>query len=170
MENKTVIILGSSRSDGNTRKIVDTLVSLKSNIDVIDICNYDIGYYDYSFENKDDDFFELYKKVITYETIIFATPVYWYSMSAQLKTFFDRISDVLHGDKKEFGRKLRGKNMALVSCSSDAAKIKGFTRPFKETANYLGMNYKGYLHAWVEPDNSLNINLRKKIKLFIEKL
>ena len=70
MENKTVIILGSSRSDGNTRKIVDTLVSLKSNIDVIDICNYDIGYYDYSFENKDDDFFKLYKKVITYVTII----------------------------------------------------------------------------------------------------
>jgi len=170
MKNNTVIILGSSRSDGNTRKIVDTLVSLKTDIDILDLNNYNIGYYDYSFDNKNDDFFEFYKKVITYDTIIFATPVYWYSMSAQLKTFFDRISDVLHGDKKDFGRKLRGKNMAVISCSSDATRIKKFTRPFKEISKYLGLNYKGYLHAWVEGDNTIHKDLQKEIKLFIEKL
>jgi len=170
MKNKTVIILGSSRSDGNTRKVIETLVSLKTDIDILDLSDYNIGYYDYSFENKNDDFFELYKRVITYDTIIFATPIYWYTMSAQLKTFLDRISDVLYGDKKEYGRKLRGKNMALISCSSDATRIKKFTRPFKETANYLGMNYKGYLHGWVESDNSIHKNLQKEIQLFADKL
>ena len=49
-----------------------------------------------------------------YDTIIFATPVYWYSMSGILKVFIDRITDLLTIEK-ELGRKLRGKKMAVVS-------------------------------------------------------
>ncbi len=170
MKNKTVIILGSSRSDGNTRKIVETLVSLTTDFDVVDLNDYKIGYYDYNFENRDDDFLELYKHLLEYDTLIFATPIYWYSMSAQLKTFFDRISDVLYGDMKAYGRKLRGKSMAVISCSSGADKIKGFTMPFKETAKYLGMTYKGYVHTWVEPDHTLHKKVNKALKDFLEKI
>ena len=53
-----------------------------------------------------------------YDTIIFATPVYWYSMSGTLKTFFDRLSDLLHY-KKELGRQMRGKKMAMISNSGE---------------------------------------------------
>ncbi len=43
-----------------------------------------------------------------YDVLIFATPVYWYSMSGIMKVFFDRITDLLT-IKKDIGRKLKGK-------------------------------------------------------------
>ena len=43
-----------------------------------------------------------------YDTWIFVTPVYWYSMSGQMKIFLDRITDLLKWHKDE-GRKIRGK-------------------------------------------------------------
>jgi len=94
--NKTVIIQGSSRSGGDTNKIVNYMAS-KNTIDVIDLHNKNIGHYDYEYKNKDDDFIELITNIIkTYDTIIFATPIYWYSMSGVLKVFFDRIPLVFH--------------------------------------------------------------------------
>jgi multimeric flavodoxin WrbA len=170
MEHKTVIIFGSSRSHGNTRKVLDTLVKLKSNIDTIDLNDYDIGYFDYEFKNKDDDFFELIEKVITYDSIIFATPIYWYTMSAQLKTFFDRMSDLLFEGNKETGRKLRGKQMGVISCGSDSYFNESFEMPFKESASYLGMTYVGHLHTWLNEDSSLGNNVSNGLILFSEKL
>ena len=170
MENKTVVIFGSSRSFGNTRKVLDKLVELKNDIDIIDLNAYNIGYFDYEFKNKDDDFIKVMEKVITYNTIIFATPIYWYTMSAQLKTFFDRISDLLFEGNKDIGRKLRGKQMGVISCGSDAEYIEGFEMPFKESANYLGMIYLGHLHTWLSEDSSLDSNASHNLRRFTEKL
>lgn len=150
MNNKTVIILGSARADGNTRTIVNALQKEQS-IDVIDLSDYQIGYFSYDFSNSDDDFIPLIENVLQYDTLVFATPVYWYSMSAQLKTFFDRFSDLLHA-RKDLGRQLNGKNMFSVTCSS-GDNYKDFLKaPFVETAHYLKMEYKGHLHSWVGED------------------
>lgn len=46
MENKKVIIIGSSRSNGNTSKIVSK-ISSQINADVIDLRDYTISYYDF---------------------------------------------------------------------------------------------------------------------------
>jgi hypothetical protein len=70
-------------------------------------------------------------------------------MSAVMKTFFDRISDLLK-IRKDLGRKLRGKSMALVSCSGDNDLVNGFEMPFVESAAYLGMRYLGAYHSWLE--------------------
>ncbi|CEO90515.1 flavodoxin family protein [Syntrophaceticus schinkii] len=39
----------------------------------------------------EDDMQELYGKIVEADLLIFATPVYWWSISAQLKTFVDRF-------------------------------------------------------------------------------
>jgi multimeric flavodoxin WrbA len=39
----------------------------------------------------EDDMQELYDKIIEADLLVFATPVYWWSISAQLKTFVDRF-------------------------------------------------------------------------------
>ena len=164
--NKTVIVQGSSRSGGDTSKIVNYMAS-KNTIDVIDLYTKNIGHYDYEYKNKDDDFIELITNIIkTYDTIIFATPVYWYSMSGVLKVFFDRISDILR-IYKDTGRQLRGKNMAMISTSNHDDLIDGFNIPFVESAKYLGMNYLGDIHTYVQND-TLNEKTKLRIDDFIK--
>lgn len=166
--NKTVIILGSSRSDGNTRKVVDRVISYNKDIDLIDLGNYRISYFDYDFNNQDDDFQLVIKRMLEYDQIIFATPVYWFSMSAPLKTFFDRISDLLHLHKEQ-GRKLRKKSMGMISCSSDNNLNDCFRAPFVESAKYLGMKYIGDMHSWLI-DNEIPDEVNEIIKEFVLKI
>lgn len=142
---KSVIIIGSSRKNGNTARIVSEIAD-KFNIDVVNLSDYQFSYYDYESKNRDDDFFELVQGIIEkYDTLIFATPVYWYSMSGIMKVFFDRFSDLIRIEK-ETGRKLRGKNMAVISNSHDSELEYNIYIPFKKSADYLGMNYLGEKH------------------------
>lgn len=162
--NKTVIIQGSSRSEGDTSKIVNYLAS-KNHFDVIDLNTKTIGHYDYDYKNEDDDFIDLITNIInTYDTIIFATPVYWYSMSGLLKVFFDRISDLIRVHK-DTGRKLRGKNMAMISINNHDDLVEGFNMPFVQSAKYLGMHYLGDIHTYVE-DNRIPDVIKKRIDDF----
>lgn len=162
---KTVIIQGSSRSDGDTNKVVNHIAT-KHNFDVIDLATKNIGHFDYEFKNQEDDFLELMTHVIKhYDTIIFATPVYWYTMSGIIKVFLDRISDLLK-IHKDLGRKLRGKHMAVISCSNADDLKNGFNMPFYESANYLGMTYLGDLHTFVD-NNTINQQVKQRIDNFV---
>ena len=161
---KQVIIQASSNSFGNTNTVVNYL-NKNNDFDVIDIKTKNIGPFEYDFSNADDDFLPLMENIITtYDTLIFATPVYWYTMSATLKLFFDRFSDLLHY-KKELGRQLRGKKMAMISNSINNDRRDGFNMPFVESAKYLGMDYLGDVHAWFE-NNNLAKDAKEKIDTF----
>lgn len=145
---RRIIIQGSSRSKGNTNKIVEILRE-GLRCDLIDLNLHTINHYNYEHKNKHDDFLMLMRQIVEYDLIIFITPVYWYSMSGLMKTFFDRITDCLKIEK-ETGRKLRGKYMAAISCGSDDNEIEGFFVPFQKSADYLGMTYIGNIHTWIE--------------------
>ncbi len=67
-----------------------------------------------------------------------------------MKVFMDRISDLLDEPYKDLGRKFRGKYLASISCSRDPNPITSFEIPLKATAGYLGMNYLGHHHVWIE--------------------
>ena len=152
MMKKGVVIQGSARSVGNTNKIVNSLAE-KLNFAIVDLNQKNIGQYDYENKNSGDDFLPTIRGIIeNYDTIVFATPVYWYSMSGIMKAFFDRITELLKTEK-DLGRQLRTKNMAMISCGSDSTLQDGFTMPFYESANYLGMKYLGDVHTWVENDS-----------------
>jgi multimeric flavodoxin WrbA len=145
MNNKKVIIVGSSRNNGNTTKIVEEIAK-QFNIDLINLNDHQFSYYDYESKNRNDDFLPLIKLIIEkYDTLIFATPVYWYSMSGIMKVFFDRFSDLIRIEK-ETGRKLRGKKFAVISNSHDDRLDFDFYIPFKKSAEYLGMDYIGEQH------------------------
>jgi len=159
MENKKVIILGSSRKNGNTTKIVEE-ISKEQVIDVIDLSDYNISYYDYESKNREDDFLPLIRRILEqYDTLIFATPIYWYNMSGIMKVFFDRFSDLIRIEK-ETGRKLRGKKIGVISNSHDNEIEESFYIPFKKSADYLGMEYLGHAHF-----NANILNQTTKIEL-----
>ncbi|WP_459210866.1 flavodoxin family protein [Aquimarina rhabdastrellae] len=164
---KRLIIQGSSRSNGNTHKVVE-LFRKELPADIVDLNDYKIGHFDYDFKNTNDDFLPLFEKIIdNYDMIIFATPVYWYSMSGHMKVFFDRITDFLK-IKKDKGRLLRGKYFGTISCGSEDLPVEGFFIPFRNSADYLGMNYIGDVHVGVEEE--ITTYIENKIKGFTEKI
>jgi len=130
--------------------------------DVIDLNDYNFSYYDYDHKNLEDDYIGLMRRILdNYDLLIFATPVYWYSMSGIMKVFFDRVTDLLDFEK-DLGRKLRSKSMAALSCSIGNHLDEQFWLPFRQTAGYLGMKYVGNLHTVA------NRNQSEKIKGFVE--
>lgn len=144
---KKVILLGSSRKNGETKKVVAELIRI-SGWDLIDLTDFNISHFDYEHLNRNDDFIGLIKKITAnYDVLIFATPVYWYSMSGIMKVFFDRFTDLLRIEK-DAGRKLRNKYMAVISCSNGDNLEDNFWLPFQKSAQYLGMNYIGDLHTY----------------------
>ncbi|MBG6132362.1 multimeric flavodoxin WrbA [Aquimarina sp. EL_43] len=165
-----VILQGSSKSNGNTNKIA-LFIKERTGFDIIDLKSKNIGPFDYDFKNRDDDFLPTIKEIVeNYDTLIFATPVYWYAMSGIMKTFMDRITDCIKIERTT-GRKLRGKKMVMISCGSGSELKKGFTMPFIESAHYLGMEYLGDIHTWIEDENipkqlenDINVFISEKIK------
>ncbi|MDO6426026.1 flavodoxin family protein [Thalassotalea sp. 1_MG-2023] len=138
---KTVIIVATSRKNGNTTKSADALASVLS-ADIIDLTHYQLSYYDYQHQNQDDDFLTLVEQVLQYDLIVYASPVYWYAMSGQMKVFFDRLTDLLTV-KKLMGRALKNKYNAVISTGAEATAPDCFVKPFALTAGYFDMIFLG---------------------------
>jgi len=159
MENKKVIIVGTSRNNGNTTKIAAEIANQFA-IDVINLNDYQFSYYDYEGKNKDDDFQPLIKAIIEkYDTLIFATPNYWYNMSGIMKVFFDRCTDIILIEK-QIGKSLKGKKCGVISNSHEDELESDFYIPFRKSAEYLGMEYIGNAHF-----NADKFNPKDKIEL-----
>lgn len=139
-ENNPLIILGSARKNSNTKKLTKKLFS-GIKYELIDLLDYKIFPYDYSGNYpEDDDFLFLMEQILKYNKIVFATPVYWYSMSGSMKVFFDRLTDVVT-IKKEIGRQLKGKKTFMISVGTAAALPEGFEVPFRLTSGYFDMDF-----------------------------
>jgi ribosomal-protein-alanine N-acetyltransferase len=147
---EAALLLGSSRGDGNTRMAVDLALGGQA-VEVIDLGQLDIGVYDYGHANASDDFLPLVERLASKSLWILATPVYWYAMSARMKIFFDRLSDLVT-IRKARGRSLKGKTIAVIATGTDARLPDGFEAPFRQTCDYLGMNYAGALYVQFRSD------------------
>jgi multimeric flavodoxin WrbA len=148
---KAMIIQGSSNPNGNTQNIAQMLAESLHG-DVLNLTTINVKPFDYTFENSSDDFNKTIHDILdNYDTLIFATPVYWYTMSGIMKNFIDRFTDGLLNDKA-LGRKFEGKQMAAIACGSSKDEIEGYFIPFQKTASYLKMNYLGSSHLWINAD------------------
>lgn len=145
---KTLILLGTARGDSNTERAVRNFFG-PDEAEWIDLRRHRLAPYDYDHTvNAEDDFLAIANKMRDADRIVFATPVYWYAMSAQLKILFDRLTELLT-THKPIGKALRGKSVLLVATGSDSALPEGFEIPFQKTAEYFEMEYQGahYLSA-----------------------
>lgn len=138
---QSVVILGTSRSDGNTRLVVEKLISGKP-VRIVDLSPLRISPFDYAHRNAGDDFIPLVESHASKSLWILATPIYWHAMSAQLKVFIDRLGD-LFTIRKDLGRRLQGKSLAIVASGTNPELPPGFESLFRHTSEYLGMRYAG---------------------------
>jgi multimeric flavodoxin WrbA len=144
---KTLALFSSSRRRGNTGQFMDRIAS-ELNIEVVDLASLHLSPYDYDHRNRSDDFEPLMERVLAYEQVIFASPIYWYSVSPAMKVFLDRISDFLElPDLLPKGRQLRGKKAFIVCTSICDEPSPAFMSSFRETFDYLGMSFGGVAHV-----------------------
>ncbi len=149
---RPLAILGSARSDGHTAALLKRLID-GSDCEVIDLNLANISCFRYDQNYADDDeFLALVERMIAAPIVIFATPVYWYSFSAVMKNFIDRLSDLLMS-QKAVGRRLRGDpspaspderprkgRWALVITGSDNEIDRDLASVFRRTCGYLGVD------------------------------
>lgn len=159
-----VILYASSRSAGNTA-VIARYLSEKIQAPVVDISTRSMA--PFSYENDypaNDAYISTLEGILPYDEWIFLTPIYWYTMSAQMKIFLDRFSDILRY-RKDLQPRLSGKRLWVFCCGSDGDPVPHFFTPFRLSAEYLDMDYKGELHTWVgrEP------KMKPEVELLIDR-
>lgn len=168
LRGSAAVLLASSRSAGNTRALVDLALPPHA-FALEDLASLRVGYYSYEHAHDGDDFLPLLRRMLAHELWILATPVYWFTMSAQAKTFVDRMSDVLTLHKAE-GRQLRGKALAVLCTGSNAKPPPAFDTPLDLTCRYLGMRYLGMHYAQFNEDRAPGPGAAHAARRFVQSL
>ena len=142
----TIIIYSSARKNGNTSQQVGEYVE-RSPVSVVYLDEFKILPYRYDQQYESDDFYTLFDNLLTYQHWVFASPVYWYSTTSQMKLFIDRITDYMDQEALQPKlRDMRSKQFSLLSNSIMSAAPNAFIDMFKHTFTYLGMEFVEHHH------------------------
>lgn len=148
-------VLSTARRNGHTGNLADRVIGPMTGARILDLGDLTITPYIYDHGNDEDDFLSLAYAMTQARVIVFASPVYWYSMTGPMKIFFDRLTDIT-GPHKKFGKSLAGKSMFLIATGGSPTPPDCFAPPFADTANYFDMNWGGMLYRQEEkPDEEL---------------
>lgn len=121
---KNILVLnGSPRANGNTEALADALIAgaqaAGHSADKVNIRSMDIkpciGCYQCVAGKGDpcvqkDDMKDIYTRLEAADVIVFASPLYWWQVTAQMKTVIDRIFAVAASK----GMKMPQKDVALI--------------------------------------------------------
>lgn len=102
MGKNVLIITGSPRKDGNSdllaKEFAKGALEQGNNVDFIRIADKNLGYCKACYVCstlgvcvQKDEMNDIAQKLISADVVLFASPVYFYSMSGQLKVFMDRL-------------------------------------------------------------------------------
>ena len=126
MGKKIVVITGSPRRNGNSFAMTDAFVKAAEGkghtITRFDAALNKVGgcracetcFSTGKACSFDDDFNTIAPAILEADAIVFTTPVYWYSIPAQIKGVIDRIFSLVVG-----GKDIAGKECALITCCEE---------------------------------------------------
>jgi len=152
---QVLALIGSPRKKGNSDLLADEVLkgakAVGARIDKIYLDDFQIRpigeVIDDSSKRGDsranDDYLNLLEKFLDSDLIIWASPIYWYAVSAQMKCFIDRFSSYVKNPR--YADKFNNKgHIVLCTFGSDNYKHSRFiTEPMKLTIQYLRGNYIG---------------------------
>lgn len=149
---KVLILYGSSRRGGNSEALADHLtrgldctriyLAEKRITPIIDKRHDPAG-----FSPVDDDQDALIEQMLSHDVIVFATPLYWYGMSGQMKLFVDRWSQSLRDRRIDFKNGMAGKKAYAVIVGGDGVRVKALplVQQFQYIFDFMKMEFAGYV-------------------------
>ncbi|TDL35438.1 flavodoxin family protein [Jeotgalibacillus sp. S-D1] len=148
-----LIISGSSRENGNTEFLAkEAAKAYDGEVEWIHLRNQSIlqivdeRHTANGFTSVEDDHRDLIKKMVKADSILFATPVYWYGMSGYMKTFVDRWSQALRDPELNFKEEMKNKPAYVITCGGDKVNLKALPliQQFQLIFEFMGMDFKNY--------------------------
>lgn len=107
---------------------------------------------------RKDDMKPLYAKLRAADAFVIAGPVYWFSISAQVKLFLDRF----YAFGAEEYRPLKGKRIGIILTYGDADPfISGAVnalRSFQDAAAYVGARIEGLVYGSADKAGEIRAN------------
>ena len=149
---KIVVITGSPRKNGNTFAMVEAFIAAARakghEVVRFDAAMMNIGgcracmtcYKTGKACSFDDDFNKIAPAILEADAVVYAMPVYWYSIPAQIKGVIDRIFSLVVG-----GKDIAGKKCGLITCCEehDATVMDGVRIPVERSAALLKWDMVG---------------------------
>ena len=152
---KITLIFGSPRKDGNSELMAEQLISSRPSdveVDRFHVAGMKLGgcvdcRKCWSTGKPcviEDDMQKLYESLISADLIVFVTPLYWYSWSAQIKPVLDRLLPFM---SEEATANLHGKKAVLVASAGDDREscFDGLIFSFRQSCALLGLDPAGEL-------------------------
>lgn len=149
MKKKVLVLTGSPRSDGNTKDMVDIVERQAKekgyNITIFDTCKMNINPCLACDKCEDDlkciikdDMYEIYPAFEEADMVIFATPLYFFSFSAQLKCAIDRLHQYTpQGNKYPECVTNKKSAMLVVAATDDKDRFTGLKEQHRIICKYL---------------------------------
>ena len=185
---KIVIIAGSPKQDGNTAALVEWFCesarSAGAVTEVINAAGLDGngGCISCRACQKQETYGCVLKdgissavgKMIGADVIIMATPLYFFSASAQIKSVVDRMFSLYKWDNDAGAMKtiLQGKTFGLLASAYEDIGLDALEKPFKLTADYSAMKYASLLisNAGISGNIRKIPGVREKVTAFSKKV
>ncbi len=168
MSKKVVVITGSPRKNGNSFAMTESFIKAAQekghSVTRFDAAMMEIGgcrACETCFSTGkactfDDDFNKIAPAILEADALVFTSPVYWYSIPAQIKGVIDRIYSLVVG-----GKDISGKECALIACCEERGSVcAGWsTHPHGTHGRFEQMDHGGRsacawrAEAWRYPKN-----------------
>ena len=160
-----IVLQGSPNREGSTRIMVDAFADGASmaghRVEIVDVARLNIrpctGCVKCGYEGpcvQRDAMGELREKILASDMIVFATPLYYFGMSAQLKTIVDRFCS--------FNSSLSSKRMKsallAVAWDSDDWTFEALTTHYRTLVRYLDFSNQGMVLGYGCGTPSLTMN------------
>ncbi|WP_313891333.1 flavodoxin family protein [Psychrobacillus sp.] len=150
---KIATLIGSTRTNGNTELLTDIAMEgikhqkiyLKElSIRPIE----DLRHSEGGFQIVEDDYDQIIKIFLENDIIVFATPIYWYSMSGIMKNMVDRFSHAIRDERyPQFKERLKTIETIVIAVGGDKPRIKGMPliQQFQYTFDFLNMHFSSFI-------------------------
>lgn len=150
---KILVLTGSPRKNGNSNTLADSFIKGATE------AGHEVARFDAAFKNVHpciacnscgmdgpcvfkDDFEFVRDNIVTADAVVFATPMYYFGISAQLKAVIDRfyaINGKIHRPKKAM--------LLMTYANTAASQAKPIESHYKVLLDYLGWQDAGQVIA-----------------------